>query len=167
MKITTVSVCVIYAAYFAHDIASITPDTWTVLFVWHVCFASYPHHYARYAALTLLFSCGGYLPPGRPFGRETSCPPTQRRQSLLPPIKYDHSYGRITHCVESRSFLLWDCPAWPVLTHGSVCRTAWAMTLKVREAVHGQLNEGGFDGQRYALAQHQPLTGRFLQAKND
>lgn len=37
------------------------------------------------------------------------------------------------------------------------------MTLKVR-AVHGQLNEGGFDSQRYALAQHQPLTGRFLQA---
>lgn len=27
------------------------------------------------------------------------------------------------------------------------------MTLKVR-AVHGQLNEGGFDSQRYALAQH-------------
>ncbi len=38
------------------------------------------------------------------------------------------------------------------------------MTLKVR-AVHGQLNEGAFDSQRYALAQHQPLTGRFLQAK--
>ncbi|MDI5424906.1 hypothetical protein MJM99_33600, partial [Salmonella enterica subsp. enterica serovar Kentucky] len=39
-----------------------------------------------------------------------------------------------------------------------------SMTLKVR-AVHGQLNEGAFDSQRYALAQHQPLTGRFLQAK--
>lgn len=37
------------------------------------------------------------------------------------------------------------------------------MKLKVR-AVHGQLNDGGFDSQRYAIAQHQPLTGRFLQA---
>ncbi len=39
----------------------------------------------------------------------------------------------------------------------------WSMKLKVR-AVHGQLNDGGFDSQRYAIAQHQPLTGRFLQA---
>lgn len=39
----------------------------------------------------------------------------------------------------------------------------WAMTLRAR-AVHGQLNEGGFDAQRYALAQHQPLTGRLLDA---
>lgn len=37
------------------------------------------------------------------------------------------------------------------------------MKLKVR-AVHGQLNDGGFDSQRYAIAQHQPLTGRFLRA---
>ncbi len=37
------------------------------------------------------------------------------------------------------------------------------MKLKVR-AVHGQLNDGSFDSQRYAIAQHQPLTGRFLQA---
>lgn len=40
----------------------------------------------------------------------------------------------------------------------------WAMTLRLRP-VHGQLNEGGFDSQRFALAQHQPLTGRFTQAE--
>ncbi|WP_318366178.1 ComEC family protein [Enterobacter sp.] len=39
----------------------------------------------------------------------------------------------------------------------------WAMTLNVR-AVHGQLNEGGFDTQRYALTTHQPLTGRLIEA---
>lgn len=39
----------------------------------------------------------------------------------------------------------------------------WAMTIRAR-AVHGQLNEGGFDVQRYALASHQPLTGRFIDA---
>lgn len=39
----------------------------------------------------------------------------------------------------------------------------WAMTIRAR-AVHGQLNEGGFDAQRYALASHQPLTGRFIDA---
>jgi len=39
----------------------------------------------------------------------------------------------------------------------------WEMTLKVRP-VHGQLNEGGFDTQRYALAQHRPVSGRFIHA---
>ena len=40
----------------------------------------------------------------------------------------------------------------------------WAMTLRARP-VHGQLNEGGFDSQRYALSQHRPLTGRFISAE--
>ncbi|WP_312269009.1 ComEC family protein [Pseudescherichia sp.] len=39
----------------------------------------------------------------------------------------------------------------------------WQMTLKVRP-IHGQLNEGGFDTQRYALAQHRPVSGRFIHA---
>ena len=38
------------------------------------------------------------------------------------------------------------------------------MTLRARP-VHGQLNEGGFDSQRYALSQHRPLTGRFISAE--
>lgn len=40
----------------------------------------------------------------------------------------------------------------------------WAMTLRARP-VHSQLNEGGFDSQRYALSQHRPLTGRFINAE--
>ncbi|MBV7403644.1 ComEC family protein [Enterobacter sp. ENT03] len=39
----------------------------------------------------------------------------------------------------------------------------WEMELKIRP-VHGQLNDGGFDTQRYSLATHQPLTGRFSRA---
>ncbi|KAB0874807.1 ComEC family protein [Cronobacter muytjensii] len=40
----------------------------------------------------------------------------------------------------------------------------WLMTLRLRP-VHGQLNEGGFDRQRYALSQHQPLNGRVVAAQ--
>ncbi|QGN37457.1 ComEC family protein [Klebsiella oxytoca] len=40
----------------------------------------------------------------------------------------------------------------------------WTMTLRARP-VHGQLNDGGFDSQRYALSQHRPLTGRFITAE--
>lgn len=40
----------------------------------------------------------------------------------------------------------------------------WLMTLRM-QPVHGQLNAGGFDSQRYALAQHLPLRGRMIEAK--
>ncbi|WP_312948839.1 ComEC family protein [Superficieibacter sp.] len=39
----------------------------------------------------------------------------------------------------------------------------WAMTIRAR-AVHGELNDGGFDTQRNAFAQHHPLSGRFIEA---
>ncbi|WP_244558107.1 hypothetical protein [Escherichia coli] len=73
-------------------------------------------------------------------------------------------YGQITHLQGRRIF-----PAPGLVLYGeylpqAVCAgQVWSMKLKVR-AVHGQLNDGGFDSQRYAIAQHQPLTGRFLQA---
>jgi len=40
----------------------------------------------------------------------------------------------------------------------------WVMTVRVR-AMHGQLNDGGFDSQRYALASHLPLSGHFSDAR--
>ncbi|MDZ4030280.1 ComEC family protein [Kluyvera ascorbata] len=40
----------------------------------------------------------------------------------------------------------------------------WRMTIRAR-AVHGQLNDGGFDSQRYALSQHRSLTGRIIDAQ--
>lgn len=73
-------------------------------------------------------------------------------------------YGQITHLQGKRIFPAQGIVLYGQYLPGDVCAgQTWAMTLKVR-AVHGQLNEGGFDSQRYALAQHQPLTGRFLQA---
>ncbi|SQA96355.1 ComEC family competence protein [Cedecea neteri] len=39
----------------------------------------------------------------------------------------------------------------------------WLMTLRLRP-VHGRLNEGVFDGQRYALSQMLPFNGRVLKA---
>lgn len=89
MKITTVSVCVV-CGILPLMILPVLPDTWilAVLFCLACLLCLIPHHYARYAALTLLFFMWGYLPPGRPSGRETSCPPRRRRRqsSLLPPI---------------------------------------------------------------------------------
>ncbi|MDU4094784.1 MAG: DNA internalization-related competence protein ComEC/Rec2, partial [Pantoea sp.] len=39
----------------------------------------------------------------------------------------------------------------------------WNMTLRLRP-IHGRLNEGGFDAQRFALANNTPLQGRLLAA---
>lgn len=39
----------------------------------------------------------------------------------------------------------------------------WQVSIRAR-AVHGQLNDGGFDSQRHALASHQPLSGRIIAA---
>lgn len=72
-------------------------------------------------------------------------------------------YGQITHLQGRRIF-----PAPSLVLYGeylpqAVCAgQLWSMKLKVR-AVHGQLNDGGFDSQRYAIAQHQPLTGTFCR----
>jgi len=40
----------------------------------------------------------------------------------------------------------------------------WRMTLKLRPQ-HSRLNEGGFDSQRWGVANHQPLVGRVIKAK--
>lgn len=64
----------------------------------------------------------------------------------------------------------WVFPAIGVVLRGSylpehVCvGQRMDMTLRLRP-VHGQLNEGGFDNQRYALSQRMPLTGRIIEAR--
>lgn len=40
----------------------------------------------------------------------------------------------------------------------------WQLKLRMRP-VHGKLNEGGFDSQRWAIAQRQPLTAQVRQAR--
>lgn len=163
MKITTVSVCVV-GGILPLTILPVLPDTWILaaLFCLACLLCLIPHHYARYAALTLLFFLWGILA-----ARQAIWPgnvlPAATQEATVVITATDHMtthYGRITHL---RGKLLF--PAVGIVLHGQYLPTEvcagqrWAMTLKVR-AVHGQLNEGGFDSQRYALAQHQPLTGR-------
>ncbi|POP49190.1 ComEC family protein [Superficieibacter electus] len=72
--------------------------------------------------------------------------------------------GVITHVEGKRLF-----PAPGITLYGNYLPQAacagqrWAMVVRAR-AVHGELNDGGFDTQRNAFAQHNPLTGRFMTA---
>ncbi len=168
MKITTVSVCVV-CGILPLMILPVLPDTWilAVLFCLACLLCLIPHHYARYAALTLLFFMWGIFAARQAIWAGNVLPAATQEATVVITAT-DHMtthYGRITHLRGKPLF-----PAVGIVLHGQYLPTEvcagqqWAMTLKVR-AVHGQLNEGGFDSQRYALAQHQPLTGRFLQAK--
>lgn len=155
MKITTVSVCVV-CGILPLMILPVLPDTWilAVLFCLACLLCLIPHNYARYAALTLLFFMWGIFAARQAIWAGNVLPAATQEATVVITAT-DHMtthYGRITHLRGKPLF-----PAVGIVLHGQYLPTEvcagqqWAMTLKVR-AVHGQLNEGGFDSQRYALA---------------
>ncbi|MDU3067974.1 MAG: DNA internalization-related competence protein ComEC/Rec2 [Escherichia coli] len=139
MKITTVGVCII-CGIFPLLILPQLPGTLTLAFLtlFACVLAFIPVKTVRYIALTLLFFVWGILSAKQIlWAGETLTGATQ--DAIVEITATDGMtthYGQITHLQGRRIF-----PA-PGL----------------------QLNDGGFDSQRYAIAQHQPLTGRFLQA---
>lgn len=167
MKITTVGVCII-CGIFPLLILPQLPGTLTLAFLtlFACVLAFIPVKTVRYIALTLLFFVWGILSAKQIlWAGETLTGATQ--DAIVEITATDGMtthYGQITHLQGRRIF-----PASGLVMYGeylpqAVCAgQQWSMKLKVR-AVHGQLNDGGFDSQRYAIAQHQPLTGRFLRA---
>ena len=167
MKITTVGVCII-CGIFPLLILPQLPGTVTLAFLtlFACVLAFIPVKTVRYIVLTLLFFVWGILAAKQIlWAGETLTGATQ--DAIVEIIATDGMtthYGQITNLQGRRIF-----PAPGLVLYGeylpqAVCAgQVWSMKLKVR-AVHGQLNDGGFDSQRYAIAQHQPLTGRFLQA---
>ncbi|ELY5826444.1 ComEC family protein [Cronobacter turicensis] len=125
------------------------------------------HPAVRLAALTVLFLCWGLLAARQATQPYTLLTGKQRQVEAV----ITSTDGATEHHIKiinvngERVFL----PPGAVL-RGSylpqkVCAgQRWRMTLRLRP-VHGQLNEGGFDSQRYALSQHQPLTGRIMAAQ--
>ncbi|BFI67028.1 ComEC family protein [Yersinia pseudotuberculosis] len=53
---------------------------------------------------------------------------------------------------------------WPERLDQYCAGQRWAFRLRMR-AVHSVLNEGGFDSQRWAIANRRPLQGRIIEAK--
>ena len=168
MKITTVGVCII-SGIFPLLILPQLPGTLTLAFLtlFACVLAFIPVKAVRYFTLTLLFFVWGILSAKQIlWAGETLTGATQ--DAIVEITATDGMtthYGQITHLQGRRLF-----PAPGIVLYGEylpqvVCAgQQWSMKLRVR-AVHGQLNDGGFDSQRYAIAQHQPLTGRFLQAR--
>ncbi len=121
------------------------------------------HTMARYIGLWLLFFAWGGLAALSavwPMQHLTHGP--QKAELEIVAIGSDKMYQARIVRLNGRAML----PAVGVTLYGNTlpqpgcAGQRWKMTLTLRP-VHGQLNEGGFDAQRYALAQHQSLTGRF------
>lgn len=158
MKITTVGVCII-SGIFPLLILPQLPGTLTLAFLtlFACVLAFIPVKTVRYIALTLLFFVWGILSAKQIlWAGETLTGATQ--DAIVEITATDGMtthYGQITHLQGRRIF-----PASGLVMYGeylpqAVCAgQQWSMKLKVR-AVHGQLNDGGFDSQRYAIAQHQ------------
>ena len=122
---------------------------------------------AQYAALITLFFVWGVLS-----ARQTLWPTerlTDRNQRVE--VELTATDGQTTHqgkIIRLDGRRLFPAPGISLygnyLPETPCAGQVWAMTLRARP-VHGQLNDGGFDSQRYALAQHRPLTGRFITAE--
>ncbi|WP_115762271.1 ComEC family protein [Escherichia coli] len=151
MKITTVGVCII-CGIFPLLILPQLPGTVTLAFLtlFACVLAFIPVKTVRYIALTLLFFVWGILAAKQIlWAGETLTGATQ--DAIVEIIATDGMtthYGQITHLQGRRIF-----PAPGLVLYGeylpqAVCAgQVWSMKLKVR-AVHGQLNDGGFDSQR-------------------
>ncbi|UBX43276.1 ComEC family protein [Citrobacter werkmanii] len=167
MKITTVSTCAL-CGILPLMLLPALPEmlSISVVFCLACLLCLFPHKHMRFAGLTLLFFLWGIMAAKDALWAGNTLP-AKNQQAIVRITGTDNMtthYGQITHLLGRRIFPAQGIVLYGQYLPGDVCAgQTWAMTLKVR-AVHGQLNEGGFDSQRHALAQHQPLTGRFLQA---
>ncbi|MDV7021699.1 ComEC family protein [Atlantibacter subterranea] len=125
-----------------------------------------PGKFALRLALTLLFFCWAVLA-----ARQTLAPLslTAHNQNVTATILQTDGatrhLARITH-LDGK----WLFPAITVDLPGSylaekVCAgQRWDLVVRLK-AVHGQLNDGGFDNQRYALSQRRSVTGRIIASQ--
>jgi len=127
-------------------------------------FVRYPR--IRWLALWLLFFAWGLLAAQEALWPTKALPgPTQRAVVKIVATDNMTVHRSIIEQLDGRR--LYSTPGINLygqyLPQPGCAGQRWQMTLKVRP-VHGQLNEGGFDTQRYALAQHRPVSGRFIHA---
>ena len=144
-----------------------TPLTVQVIIGGAILIAFYRWGPARYLALTMLFFAWGVLSARQVLWPMQVLPGGNRQVEIkLTAVEGETTYqGNILRFNGQR---LWPAPR--VTLYGNAlpglpcAGQRWKMTVRLRP-IHSQLNEGGFDGQRFALAQHRSLTGRFTSAE--
>lgn len=128
--------------------------------------ATLRQHALRCVGFTLLFFAWGVLAARQQMWPMEKIPGSNQkvRVVITDTDQMTTHYASITHLNGERLY-----PAPGIVFYGEYLPEAacvgqqWDMTIRAR-AIHGQLNDGGFDTQRHALSNHLPLTGRFLSA---
>lgn len=169
MKITTVSLCALCGIFPLLFLPALPDTLWLVsLFALACSLTLFSGKWMQLAGLVLLFFLWGVFAAKQSLWAGNTLP-VKNQDAIIELTATDNittHAGRITHLAGRRLF-----PAVGIVLYGQYLPSEpcagqrWAMTIRIR-AVHGQLNDGGFDSQRYALAQHQPLTGLFCRQKS-
>ncbi|NIY47122.1 ComEC family protein [Cedecea colo] len=143
------------------------PATIALLLAAALCLAVFKFRLLRYSAIAVLCCCWGLLAAKESqlsFESWIQNPVTAR----VVITRTDGAQNHELQIIQSGKQYFFPPPG--IVLRGTnlpepVCSgQKWQMTLRLRP-VHGQINEGGFDSQRYALAQNLPLRGRVVKAQ--
>lgn len=168
MGIPALSVCAILAIVPLLWLPELpSPYTVWVMVAGGIVIAAWQNHRVKYAGITLLFCAWGIL------AAQESVWPMQHLTTgaVQAEVELTATDGATLHQGNIRSV---DGKRWwastgvtlygNYLPQKSCAGQRWTMTLRLRPA-HGELNDGGYDSQRSAFAQHQTLSGRFTRAE--
>ncbi|EHN8889878.1 ComEC family protein [Enterobacter hormaechei] len=168
MGIHVISICAILAIIPLYWLP-VLPDLQTVwmLIAAGIALSLQQRKWLTFSGLALLFLCWGILAAQEsvwPMNHLTKAP-QQAEVVITATDGATMHQGRI---VSLNGKCVWA--AMGVALYGNylpqnVCvGQRWAMILRLR-AVHGELNDGGYDSQKNAFARHQTLSGRFTHAE--
>ncbi|MCX8301968.1 ComEC family protein [Enterobacter pseudoroggenkampii] len=168
MGIPALSVCAILAIVPLLWLPELpSPYTVWVMVAGGIVIAAWQNHRVKYAGITLLFCAWGIL------AAQESVWPMQHLTTgaVQAEVELTATDGATLHQGNIRRV---DGKRWwastgvtlygNYLPQKSCAGQRWTMTLRLRPA-HGELNDGGYDSQRSAFAQHQTLSGRFTRAE--
>lgn len=168
MGIHVISMCAILAIIPLYWLP-VLPDLHIVwlLIAAGVALSVQKRKWLRFSGLALLFMCWGILAAQEsvwPMNHLTKAP-QQAEVVITATDGATMHQGRIISLNGERVWAAMGVSLYGNYLPQNVCvGQRWAMTLRLR-AVHGELNDGGYDSQKNAFARHQTLSGRFTHAE--
>ncbi|WNJ36274.1 ComEC family protein [Enterobacter hormaechei] len=168
MGIHVISICAILAIIPLYWLP-VLPDLQTVwmLIAAGMALSLQQRKWLTFSGLALLFLCWGILAAQEsvwPMNHLTKAP-QQAEVVITATDGATMHQGRIVSLNGKRVWAAMGVALYGNYLPQNVCvGQRWAMTLRLR-AVHGELNDGGYDSQKNAFARHQTLSGRFTHAE--
>lgn len=167
MGIHVISICAILAIIPLYWLP-VLPDLQTVwmLIAAGIALSLRQKKWLTFSGFAVLFLCWGFLAAQEsvwPMNHLTKGP-QQAEVVITATDGATMHQGKIVSLNDERVWANMGVALYGNYLRQNVCvGQRWAMTLRLR-AVHGELNDGGYDSQKNAFARHQTLSGRFTHA---